>query len=139
MKKAGAIIFSLLMLTAMLHFSIASHYCQGHIADSKISLSGKHASCGMEDDENEQSLPGTHLSSDCCYDVVTYIGTDNEYTPSLSFLSYTYQFNFQVFNIPTRLPVISEISLKSLFTSAGPPDGLSSTRVDLSDICVFRI
>lgn len=139
MKKAGAILFSLLMLTAMLHFSFSKHYCQGHIAGTKISMSGKHASCGMEVDEKEPSPPGTRISSDCCYDIVTYYGTDNEYTPSPSFVTYSSQFNFQVFDIPARLPVNSKISLKSLFTNVGPPDGLTSTRVDLSDICVFRI
>jgi hypothetical protein len=35
------------VLTAMLHLTVATHYC-GEVAASRISLSGKLASCGME-------------------------------------------------------------------------------------------
>lgn len=139
MKKVFSISLVLLMLTAMLHLSVATHYCGGKVAASKISLSGKPASCGMEGEEKDMPLPGTNLISHCCDDVVTFYGIDSNYTPSFSFVPDSYQNNFQVFAIPVGLSANSYKGLNSLYTSVSPPDELMSTSVDLSYICVFRI
>jgi len=44
------------VLTAILHLSVATHYCGGKIVASQISLSGKLASCGMEDDKSDSPI-----------------------------------------------------------------------------------
>ncbi len=139
MKKLFSIALSLLMLTTMLHVSIATHYCNGNLAASKISLNGKLASCGMEGEENASQVAGTFLKSHCCEDEVTTIGVNTDYTPSFSFVPEFFQYNIQVFVIPKGLPVLSSLVLNSLYTNTGPPGELMSTNVDLSDICVFRI
>jgi hypothetical protein len=139
MKKGISISLSLLMMTAMLHFSVATHYCHGNVAASKISLSGQHATCGMEDEENEIPLPGIHLDTNCCDDVVFYYGIDAKYAPSFSFVPEFYKYKLQDFSSPGGLPVISASVLKSLYNDVSPPAVLMSTNVDLSDICVFRI
>jgi hypothetical protein len=72
MKKVLSISLVLLMLTAMLHLSVATHYCGGKIAASKISLSGELASCGMEGEGKEIPLPETNLFAHCCDDIVTF-------------------------------------------------------------------
>ena len=123
----------------MLHFSIATHYCGGKIAASKVSLTGKLANCGMESSEKGVPLPGTNFSSHCCDDVVTSCGIDSNYEPSFSFVPESYQYNFQVFALPVGLSVNSISDIIPSYTNVCPPGALMSTNVDLSDICVFRI
>ena len=123
----------------MLHFSVATHYCRGNVAASIISLSGKHASCGMESDMDESPLSGSQIKSNCCDDVVVFYAIDDNFTPSSLFITDSYQHNFQVYNIPAELPVKFLAFNKSFYTNASPPYVLMSTNVDLSNICVFRI
>ena len=139
MKKGVSIAMVLLILTAMLNLSVATHYCGGKLVASKVSLTGKLANCGMEGSEKKLPLSGTNFTSHCCDDIVTYCGINNNYTPSFSFIPDSYQYNFHIFSIPTGASVHSLAVLKSLCTSTRPPGALMSTNVDLSDICVFRI
>ncbi len=139
MKKGVSIALVLLTLAAIFHFSVATHYCRGEAVASKVSLTGKLANCGMEGQEKELPLSGASITSHCCDDVVNYCGTDNNYAPSFSFFSDTYQYNFRIFSIAPGYPVYAPAALKPLYANARPPGALMSTNVDLSDICVFRI
>ena len=139
MKKGFSIFLSLLILTAILHISVATHYCRGENTGSRVSLTGKLADCGMEVSEKELPLTGTNFTKHCCDDVVILCGIDNNYVPSFSFLPESFQYNFQVLAIPVALSVNSYTGLIPLYTNVSPPDELLSTNVDLSDICVFRI
>ena len=139
MKKFFSISFMLLVLTAMLHLTVATHYCGGNVAALKVSLTGKLASCGMENMEKDCTSPMAHLDNQCCDDVLTLYGIDTNYTPSFSNVLKSYQNNFQVLAIPVALSVNSYSDLIPLYTNVSPPDELMSTSVDLSDICVFRI
>jgi hypothetical protein len=123
----------------MLNLSVAKHYCGGKIVASKVSLTGKLANCGMEGTEKKLPLSGTNFTNHCCDDIVTSCGTDNNYTPSFSFVPDSYQSNFNIFSIPAGYPVYNQAILKSQCSDASPPGVLMSTNVDLSDICVFRI
>jgi hypothetical protein len=127
------------MLTAMLHLSVATHYCGGKVASTKVSLTGKLANCGMEGLEKKLPLPGINFTKHCCDDVVTFCGIDSNYVPSFSFVPESYLYNFQVFAITVALSVNSYTGLIPLYTNVSPPDEMMSTSVDLSDICVFRI
>jgi hypothetical protein len=139
-KKVFSLSLSLLILAAMFHFTVAIHYCGGKVAASTVSLSGKLATCGMEEcSEKEFPLSGSNFTKHCCDDIVTFCGIDSNYTPSFSFLPESYQYNFQVFSILKGSPVYPIAALKSLITNVSPPEALMSTSVDLSDICIFRI
>ncbi len=139
MKKVISISLTFLILAAMLHFSVATHYCGGTVAATKMSLSGKLASCGMED--NEKGLPQSvsHFASHCCDNVLIFYGINSIYFPSFSSVPESCQHQIQVFNISVGLALPSSASIKSIYTSVSPPDAFLSTSVDLSDICVFRI
>jgi hypothetical protein len=139
MKKVFSISLSLLMVAAMLHISVAMHYCGGKEVATTVSLSGKLASCGMECSEEELPLTGTYFNKQCCADIVTTFGIDNHYTPTYSFIPESFQYNFQVLAIPVELSAKSQTDLNLLYTSVSPPGVLMSTKVDLSNICVFRI
>jgi hypothetical protein len=139
MKKAISISLAFLMLTAMLHFFVAIHYCGGKIAASKISLSGKLASCGMEADIMENPLQGTNLRSHCCDNVLIFYGISSNYFPSFSFIPESLQHTFPFLLTSLGLPAQSLAVLMPFYKDVSPPDVLLSTSVDLSDICVFRI
>jgi hypothetical protein len=130
-----------MLITAMLHISVARHYCGGELAASKISLSGGLASCGMEGTEESCQLdsPGDHLKSHCCDDVVAYYRIDNIYTQSQRVISETYRFTSHVLEMPIAFVVQSNYNNSRIFSDVSPPDSLMSTAVDLTDICVFRI
>jgi hypothetical protein len=139
MKKLFSIFLSLLMVAAMLHISVAMHYCEGKEVASTVSLSGKLASCGMTCSEEKIPLQGTNFTKHCCDDIVTVCGISTNYTPTYSFIPESYQYNYQVLAIPVELSAKSETEFNTLYTNESPPGVLMSTNVDLSDICVFRI
>jgi hypothetical protein len=139
MKKSVSIALVLIILTAMLNVSVAIHFCGGKVAASKVSLTGKLASCGMEGSEKKLPLSGTGFTTHCCDDVMTYCGTDSNYTPTFSFIPVSYQYSFKFFSMPAGYPVYTPAVLESQYTDASPPGALMFTNVDISDICVFRI
>lgn len=139
MKKGISIALAFLIFTAMFHLTVATHYCGGKAVASKISLTGKLADCGMESRENKLPPSGTYITTHCCDDVVTYCGTDNNYTPSFSFFPNVNQYNSQIFGMTTGYPVFAPAVFIPIYASAAPPGAMMSTDVDLSDICVFRI
>jgi hypothetical protein len=139
MKKVTSISLVILLVAAMLHISIATHYCGGKDIASRVSMTGRLATCGMESSENKITIPGCSFTNHCCDDVVTFCGTDNNYVPSFSFVPESFQNNFQIWAIPLELIGHSFSGLIPLYTDVGPSGVLMSTSVDLCDICVFRI
>jgi hypothetical protein len=139
MKKVISIFISLLTIVAMIHISVAMHYCEGKEVATTISLSGKLASCGMTCSEEEIPLQGTNFTNHCCDDIVTFCGISTNYLPTYSFIPESFQYNFQVLAIPVELSAKSETEFNSIYSNVSPPGAFMSTNVDLSNICVFRI
>ena len=127
------------MIVAILHLSVASHFCSGKYVTSKVSITGKLANCGMEGCVKELPLPGRTFLKHCCDDVVTPILIDNNYTPSYPVVQNSFQHNLQILSIPAVYPVHSIAVSSSIYTNASPPWVMMSTNVDLSNICIFRI
>jgi len=122
----------------MLNFSVATHYCGGHVAASKISVTGKLASCGMEDQQNDLP-PGKYFSRHCCEDYVVSITTDNNYVPSSINIPDAFQFSLQTSDLQSESLAGLTGIFRMQYSGISPPGILMSTNVDLSDICVFRI
>lgn len=141
MNKVFSLALATLISAAMLHLSVAEHYCGGKETALKVSVTGKLAECSMEYSEKElPPLSGTYFTKHCCDDVVISCGIDNNYEPSYSFVPEFYKYNFQIFSIPSWLSHNSYYTdLIPIYTNVSPPAVLMSTKVDLSDICVFRI
>jgi hypothetical protein len=139
MKRVFSIFIVSLFLISGMHVTIATHFCGGVVAATKISLSGELASCGMESVENSYPLPGNYLSSNCCDDEVSVYAVDNNYTPSFSVIKEFSQNILQVFYIPVNFSICSLTAFNSLHTSAGPPGEQLASAVSMADICVFRI
>jgi hypothetical protein len=139
MKKGISISLSLLMLVALLHISVATHYCGGIEVAMKVSLAGKLADCGMEGSEKQLPQQGTNISNHCCDNIITFCGIDNNYSPTYSVVTVSYQYIFPVWSIPAECTTKSQADNKPLYSNESPPGALMSTQVDLSSICVFRI
>jgi hypothetical protein len=138
-KKVISIVFAVCVLFSGVHLTVSTHYCGGKVADKAVSLTGKIASCGMEECENSCPVHGSNLIASCCQNQVYMYSVDNHYTPSSSFLTCSFHDNLQVFNITAGASVPYSADVKLTYKNEYPPGVLLSTQVDLSDICVFRI
>jgi hypothetical protein len=138
-KKAISIIFAVCVLFSGVHLTVSTHYCGGMMVDKAVSLIGKIASCGMEECENSCPVHGSHLKSTCCQNVVYLYSVDNHYTTATSIMTKFQPDNLTIFCLYANVPVNSPFDLKPSYKNEYPPGVLMSTRVYLSDICVFRI
>lgn len=139
MKKAISISLTFLLIATLFHFSVATHYCGGTIAGTRISLSGKLASCGMEKDEAKTPLSGTYFVTHCCENHIGYFGVSSNYHPSFSYVPEFYHNHFKILGLPEHHPLQSVVLINSISTNVSPPGESAFNDVDLSDICVYRI
>jgi len=139
MKKLISISLTFLLFTALFHFSIATHYCGGTIAATKISLSAKLASCGMKNDDDNTPLSGTYFVSHCCENHLTYCSVTNNYQPSFSYVPEVYRDHFKILCITEGQDLQSATLVNPICTNVNPPGESASNHVDLSNICVYRI
>ena len=139
MKKLLSISFAFLILLSGMNFSIATHYCGGEIAASKVSFSGEPASCGMELPGGDCSSPARQLDSNCCKNKVSVFAVDSNYAPSVTEFSSFAQNILQVFVLPGFSTIHSLTAIDITCTDVSPPVKILVTAVSLPDICVFRI
>jgi hypothetical protein len=105
----------------------------------KISVTGKLASCGMEDTDSNSTLPGTYFKDHCCDDEVSVFAVDNNYSASsLEFKAFSPQM-LQVFLVPENFTIHSLSTINVRSTDGSPPGDLLLSDVSLPKICVFRI
>jgi hypothetical protein len=139
MRKGISLIFVFVMMLSAAQFTIAIHFCGGTVAASKISLSGKLASCGMESEVKSYSLPGNHITKHCCDNQITTVGILNIFTAPVSFNENNIQNIQKTFYTLVSQLFHSITATNILYTSFNPPGELSTCAVSLPDICVFRI
>jgi len=139
MKKVFAIPFALLILLSGMHFTVATHYCGGKIAATKVSISGKEASCGMTSDEKSKTSSETNLASHCCENEFSVYSVDNNYSPSAFHFKEITQNILHEFLIPEGFSFHPALPSLTNFTNVSPPDNYSANAVSIADICIFRI
>jgi len=133
MKKILSISVALLMLLSGIQLTISRHYCGGALAESKVSLVGQIASCGMESATDDCTQPGNHVKSSCCNNQVSVYAVDHNYSPSSTDFKAFCQTFLQVY------PIAENITFHSLTPFSNPPGFLPANAVSLPKICVFRI
>ena len=138
MKTVGAIPLIILLLFTGIKVSVATHYCCGRVAATRVSLTGEQASCGMEKDYGTKPLQDV-FETHCCDNVTSTCSFSNNYFPSL----YNYD-NVQLKDIaPFNLHSDTLSFLEPPITSSDQPGRPPGTRftndVFLSSICVYRI
>ena len=127
------------MLLSGMQLTVSRHYCGGELADSKVSLIGDVASCGMESSSDECAQSGNHLKSSCCNDKVSVYEVDHNFSPSVSEFKDFAQTVLQVFTVPENITFHSLTQLSNFYTDFSPPGFLPINAVSLPKICVFRI
>lgn len=137
MKKYIVIIIALLLLVSKMHLSMATHICGGKVAATKWSLSGKTATCGMTE-QKQACTNHQNVTSSCCKDIISSYEVDTTYEKSSTSISNPIK-AVPVFYNPLVCRYISPQGLSSLSHFLPPPNPLSTSRVSLSKICVFRI
>jgi hypothetical protein len=139
MKKLFSISIALIMLLSGMQLTISNHYCGGELADSKVSVVGNIASCGMESATDECTQPGSHIESSCCNDKVSVYAVDHNFTSSFTDFHSFAQTVLQVFIVPESTLPYSYTAINLSSTDTSPPGNLLVDAVSLPKICVFRI
>lgn len=139
MKKLFSISLVFIMLLSGLQLTISMHYCGGELAQSKVSLTGHVASCGMETATDDCTHASTIEESGCCKNKVSVYEVDQNYSPSFTEFKAFAQTVLQVFVIPENITFHSLTSFSNLYTDVSPPGFLPASAVSLPKICVFRI
>jgi hypothetical protein len=139
MKKFFTIPLALLILVSGMHFTIASHFCGGEIAGTKVSVSGKLATCGMAHDVKSNASQQTILSTNCCENEISIYSVDSNYAPSAFHFKEITQNILYEFYTPEGFSL--QLNFPSLINPANvsPPDYYLANAVSMADICVFRI
>jgi hypothetical protein len=137
MKRLFSILMTMIILASGVQVFIDRHYCGGEFAGSKLSLSGKLASCGMEASAPLQSDQPS-IDNKCCEDQLSYFGISSKYLPEYFRLS-----------SPDPVKAISTLITNSCLHSSSdicnlrswvlPPGDPLISEVKLSGLCVYRI
>ena len=138
MKNILTILLASFILLSGMHLSIAKHFCDGEVADVKISFSGVKATCGMENNERTCSLHEV-VTSSCCTNDLSVFTVDNYFSSSTLQVKEISQPVYQIFFLPLIQLLYSLVPDFQAYTDVSPPDNLFANAVSLPKICVFRI
>jgi hypothetical protein len=137
MKRALAILVTLILVASGMHISIDRHYCGGTLADVKISVTGKLATCGMEQAESDCGNSPV-FDQKCCEDQLSSIITCNNYCPE--YFRITHQISEKEIILSKEVCFIScNLYNPETENRVLPPGDNPGKRQRQSDICVFRI
>ncbi|MDP3180989.1 MAG: hypothetical protein Q8M67_04190 [Bacteroidota bacterium] len=139
MKKLFSISIALLMLLSGMQLTVSQHYCGGELADTKVSVTGNIASCGMESETDKCTHPGSQLDTNCCKNKVSVYEVDHNYSPSFTDFKAFSQTVLHVFLIPESNSFYSATALLLQNNGESPPLNYIASSVSLPEICVFRI
>lgn len=137
MKRVLTIPLIFLVLFTGMSFNVATHYCSGMFVANKVSLSGKFASCGMED--HETGRQGNVIALHSCENFLSTYTLSGNYMPSSNqaFDAGKYIFNTMSFPLLSAQEIVL---VPVLFSFCNRPPGIFNPDNVISEvICVFRI
>jgi hypothetical protein len=138
MRKGITILFILVMMLSGAHLTVAKHFCGGKVAATKISLSGKLATCGMEGTGGTCPSSGSNLNTHCCNNQVATFGMINIFTAPVSVQSEKSEIIPHIFYLPVARSFYHNQVNNRSFTDAGPPGEFTASAVNLINICISR-
>jgi hypothetical protein len=139
MKKISTIAVALLLLLSGMHITIATHFCGGELAATRVSVTGIVASCGMVHDEISNTSAETSFKSNCCENESDVYAVDEDYSTSEFHFKKIAQVILQIFYVPKGFLYHSNILQYTFLANASPPISIMANAVSMADICVFRI
>jgi hypothetical protein len=139
MKRLLSIPLLVLILFSGININVASHFCGGRLAGTKVSLTGEKATCGMEE-PGDAHLPNGSITKHCCDNVILSMSMGLNYVPSVNLsvpvngpgLNHFYVEPESIFGDNGRL-------LQYLSSVIRPPGSFIPNEVEQQSICLFRI
>ena len=138
MKTIISIPLMLLILFSGISVKFATHYCGGHFAATKVSLTGELATCGMESSSDNNSF-GNSFNKHCCDDITSAYSISDNYIPSSYDVKEPWQHVLNLIVVPAGFPVNQEKIVYTSCNSIRPPGINYPNSVARPAICVFRI
>ena len=137
-KIVLSISLSALIVFSGIRVSIATHYCGGTVAATKVSLNGELATCGMEH-ASDNNLLQDIFTTRCCEDVKSDYSICNNYVPAsyliINHVQHVFPFLYAIYN-----NLISrEIIVNAANLDVRPPGTIFQNMVSLPALCVFLI
>ena len=128
-----------LILFSGININIASHYCGGRLAATKVSLIGEAATCGMEEHPVADTPYGS-ITKHCCDNVLTSISMGLNYVPSANIsLSDNGPVLNHLYIAPVDVYKSQEKILSYLIDIKRPPGLFNPNDVEQPSICIFQI
>lgn len=137
MKTILSIPLIILLLFSGIIVSFATHYCDGSVVATKVSLTGELATCGMEQASSDNLLTDK-ISTHCCDNIATVYSICNNYIPSAFNIEDPVLQVVSVYFIPLDNIFSPEI-ISNTMNPIRPPGCYTPNSVTLPDLCVFRI
>jgi hypothetical protein len=137
MKTILSIPLIILILFSGVIVSFATHYCEGSVVATKISLTGEQASCGMEHVSINNPLL-VKFQNHCCDNVTSVYSICNTYFPSAYNVEDPILQVISVLLVPYDYLNSSDIAINTL-SNIRPPGCYTPNSVTLPDLCIFRI
>lgn len=137
MRKVLTIIIASIFLASGMKVSLGRHYCGGNLVDVKISVTGKLASCGMEQTGSDCPVHPA-FGKKCCEDQISTYSLDSNYFPEYFKLSHPFS---ERDNLPVQIGhfLSDNLSNADPVNWVLPPGVYPKSALTLSEICVFRI
>jgi hypothetical protein len=139
MKKLLSISLALLMLLPGMQLTISMHYCGGELADSRVSIVGHVASCGMEGIVDNCTASESSLDESCCKNQISVYAIDQNYSPTFTEFNTFAPNILQVFHIPASISFHSFTAINLTSNDTSPPENALLHAVSLPKICLFLI
>ena len=138
MKIILSIPLIILILFTGVSVKFATHYCGGYVSDTKISLTGELATCGMESDLESHTQQQT-LRHHCCDNTLTTYSICNTFFASTYDADYQGQPLTNNIFIPRDYTIDNKIIIDITNNQSKPPGSFNPNSVDLPVLCIFRI
>ena len=139
MKSFLSISLIILFLSANLDLKVASHYCGGSLAGTRVSFTGKMATCGMETDEENPPADQPTYNPHCCDNKVALLSVSDFYDISFNDLRFTGRDHTQLANADLCSLCINKYCKLSFYDIVKPPGSNLPERKTCPLLCTFRI
>jgi hypothetical protein len=137
MKKSITILIAGVLLAFGMQVSVDRHYCGGTLADVKISVTGKMASCGMEQIQPLcQNYPV--IDKKCCEDHIVFYSITSKYFPEFFKLTHPIRAKNIIATLSSNFITAGSYNTDLMSRVLHPGDNLRS-RLTQPGICIFRI
>jgi hypothetical protein len=139
MKRFLSIPLLVLILFSGININVASHYCGGKLAGTKVSLTGENATCGMEEPVVSYT-PNGSITKHCCDNMIVSMSMAINFFPSANLTVPDNGSEINLIYIEPGSRSGENLSLLSYLSFIiRPPGSFIPNDVEQHSICLFRI